>query len=202
MRRIFAVLIASALAVPGVATGAAYAGETGPSVSPDAPAATVSRADRIDALLASLRAETDPDTADEIENDILGLWLESDSDTIDLLMQWTLKAMERKQYSRALDFLDRIILLDPTYVEGWNKRATVYFLLDDYGKSIGDIGKVLELEPRHFGALSGLGIIMRAIGDDERAKAAFRAALDIDPHLQNIRDELDDLEATTSGQDI
>ncbi|MCB1500771.1 MAG: hypothetical protein KDK07_13445 [Bauldia sp.] len=202
MRGVLVVLIASALAIPVVEAGAVSAEETGPSVSADAPVIEPSRADRIDALLASLRTETDPDTADEIENDILGLWLESDSDTIDVLMQWTLKAMEQKQYPRALDFLDRIILLDPAYIEGWNKRATVYFLLDDYGKSIGDIGKVLELEPRHFGALSGLGIIMRAIGDDERAKAAFRAALDIDPHLQNIRDELDDLEATTSGQDI
>jgi tetratricopeptide (TPR) repeat protein len=201
MRSFFVVLIASALAAP-VTAGTGGAEETGPSVSADAPVMETSRADRIDALLDSLKTESDSDAADEIENNILALWLESDSDTIDLLMQWTLKAMERKQYPRALDYLDRIVLLDPAYVEGWNKRATVYFLLDDYGKSIGDIGKVLELEPRHFGALSGLGIIMRAIGDDERAKTAFRAALEIDPHLDNIREELDALEAETGGQDI
>ena len=138
----------------------------------------VSKAERIDTLLASLKSETDADAANEMENAVLALWLESGSDTVDLLMQWTLKAMEEKQYPRALDFLDRIILLDPGYVEGWNKRATVYFLMDDYGQSIADIGKVLEIEPRHFGALSGLGIMMRSIGDDKRAIAAFRAALD------------------------
>ena len=116
-------------------------------------------------------------------------------------MQWTLKAMEEKQYPRALDFLDRIIVLAPTYIEGWNKRATVHFLMDDYGESIADIGKVLELEPRHFGALSGLGMIMRSIGDDKSAMVAYRQALEIDPHLENVREELDQLEAETAGED-
>jgi Flp pilus assembly protein TadD len=91
--------------------------------------------------------------------------------------------------------------MEPGYVEGWNKRATVHFLMDDYGKSISDIGKVLEIEPRHFGALSGLGIIFRSLGENEEAKAAFRAALEIDPHLKDVKDELDSLEAETAGRD-
>jgi tetratricopeptide (TPR) repeat protein len=198
-----AALLGVPLLALAIAAGSARAEETGPSVGGgDAPAVTeVSKAERIDTLLASLKSETDPDAASEMENAILALWLESGSDTVDLLMQWTLKAMEEKQYPRALDFLDRIILLEPGYVEGWNKRATVYFLMDDYGQSIADIGKVLELEPRHFGALSGLGIMMRSIGDDDRAKAAFREALAIDPHLKNIREELDSLEAETAGEE-
>jgi tetratricopeptide (TPR) repeat protein len=197
-----AALLASTLLL-ALALGAARAAETGPSVGgADPPAVTeVTKAERIDTLLESLKTETDPDAAGEMENAILALWLESESDTVDLLMQWTLKAMEEKQYPRALDFLDRIILLEPAYVEGWNKRATVYFLMDDYGQSIADIGKVLELEPRHFGALSGLGIMMRSIGDDDRAIAAFREALAIDPHLKNIREELDSLEAETAGEE-
>jgi tetratricopeptide (TPR) repeat protein len=198
----FAALLGVPFLALAIGAGAAWAEETGPSVGQGDPpvVAEVSKSERIDTLFASLKSETDADAAGEIENAILALWLESGSDSVDLLMQWTLKAMEEKQYPRALDFLDRIILLDPTYVEGWNKRATVYFLMDDYGKSIADIGKVLELEPRHFGALSGLGIIMRSIGDDERAKAAFREALAIDPHLQNVREELDSLEAETAGE--
>lgn len=181
----------------------AAAAETGPSINTDVPAvaAEPSREARLDTLFEALRAETDSDAASDIENQILDLWLASGSDTVDLLMNWTLGAMERKQYPRALDFLDRIILMEPDYVEGWNKRATVYFLMDDYGKSLVDIGKVLELEPRHFGALSGLGIILRSLGEKERAKAAFRAALDIDPHLKNVREELDTLESETGGRD-
>lgn len=202
MTRFLASLGASLVAV-AVGAGAAWSEETGPSVGEGDPpvVAEVSKTERIDTLFASLRSETDPDAADEIENAILELWLESGSDTVDLLMQWTLKAMEDKQYPRALDFLDRIILLAPGYVEGWNKRATVYFLMDDYGKSIADIGKVLELEPRHFGALSGLGMIMRSLGDDEGAKRAFREALAVDPHLDNVREELESLEAETAGED-
>jgi len=197
----FAALVAAPL-VLFAGTVAALAEETGPSIGdPPAAPAAVSKTEQIDALFASLKAEADPDAADQIENEILDLWLQSGSDTVDLLMQWTLKAMEEKQYPRALDFLDRIILLEPGYVEGWNKRATVYFLMDDYGNSIADIGKVLELEPRHFGALSGLGIMFQAVGDDERAKAAFKAALDVDPHLDNVREELDQLEADTAGED-
>jgi tetratricopeptide (TPR) repeat protein len=199
----FVALLSVPLLALSIGAGAAFAEETGPSVGgSDAPAVTeVTKAERLDTLLASLKSETDPDAASEMENAILALWLESGSDTVDLLMQWTLKAMEEKQFPRALDFLDRIIVLDPGYVEGWNKRATVYFLLDDYGKSIADIGKVLELEPRHFGALSGLGIMMRSIGDNDRAKVAFREALAIDPHLKNIREELDSLEAETAGEE-
>ena len=199
----FAVFLSAPLLAAAIGAGTAWAEETGPSVGGGDPpvVAEVSKAERIDSLFASLKTETDPDAADEMENAILGLWLESGSDTVDLLMQWTLKAMEEKQYPRALDFLDRIILLEPAYIEGWNKRATVYFLMDDYGKSIADIGKVLELEPRHFGALSGLGMIMRSIGDDDRAMAAFREALAVDPHLDNVREELDSLEAETAGRD-
>jgi tetratricopeptide (TPR) repeat protein len=201
MTKLRAILAVSLLAASFSAAGA-RAEETGPSVGgPPAAAVQVTRAERIDSLFATLQAETDPDAAEEIENAILGLWLESGSDTVDLLMRWTLKAMEAKEYPRALDFLDRIVLLAPGYAEGWNKRATVYFLMDEYGKAISDIGRVLELEPRHFGALSGLGIIMRSLGDDERAKAAYRQALEVDPHLDNVQKALDELEAATGGRD-
>jgi len=198
----FARLHAAALALV-LAGGLAAAAETGPSISPDTPPvpAEQSREERLASLFETLKTETDPETAGEVENEILDVWLDSGSDTVDLLMDWTLQAMEGKQYPRALDFLDRIILMEPAYVEGWNKRATVYFLLDDYGMALADIGKVLELEPRHFGALSGLGIIFRSLGEEERAKAAFRAALDIDPHLTNVREELESLESETAGED-
>lgn len=202
MFRLFARLSTS-IVLPALLAAQALAAETGPSIKPSDPAvvAEQSKAERLDALFASLRDESDPGAAGEIEDAILDAWLDSESDTVDLLMDWTLQAMERKQYARALDFLDRVILMKPDYVEGWNKRATVYFLMDDYGKSIADIGRVLALEPRHFGALSGLGIMFRALGENDRAKEAFREALTLDPHLKSVQEELDSLEAETAGEE-
>ena len=202
MTLLFARLSTSAIALV-LAGGLALAEESGPSIGTDVPAeaAEPSRETRLSSLFDTLKTETDANTASEIEDEILRVWLDSGSDTVDLLMDWTLQAMERKQYPRALDFLDRIILMEPAYVEGWNKRATVHFLVDDYGKALADIARVLELEPRHFGALSGLGIIFRSIGENERAKAAFRAALELDPHLENVREELKTLESETGGRE-
>lgn len=157
---------------------------------------------QLDALFATLRSTADAAAAKSAENDIIRLWLESGSDTTDLLMEWTLSAMEKKNYPLALDYLDRIISLQPDYVEGWNKRATVHFLIDDYGKAIADIERTLALEPRHFGALSGLGTIMRDIGDNDRAVVAYRQALEIDPYLETVREALDEIAAEDSGRKI
>jgi tetratricopeptide (TPR) repeat protein len=128
------------------------------------------------------------------ETSIIRLWLESGSDTIDLLMGWSMQAMEEKDYPLALDYLDRITIMKPDYAEGWNKRATVYFLLEDYSRSIADIQKALSLEPRHFGALSGLGIIFADLGDNHRAIDAYERALALDPYLANVRDALEKLQ--------
>jgi len=201
MRFVALVLAPLLLTVAGGA--AAWAEETLPTITLDEEtpaAAEPTRAERIDALFETLRTTKDESEAKQAERTILSLWLESDSDTVDLLMDWALSAMQEKSYPRALDFLDRVIVMRPDYVEGWNKRATVYYLMEDYGQSIADIGRVLELEPRHFGALSGFGMVLQAIGDDERAIAAFRSALAVDPHLDTVRDALDELEAKNFGQ--
>ncbi len=200
MKRLIAALATSLLAASLIGA-AARAEESGPSVDVSAPpAAEVSKGERLDSLFATLKSETDKDAAKEIEDTILGLWLQSGSDTVDVLMQWTLKAMQAKQYPRALDFLDRIVIMAPDYAEGWNKRATVHYLMDDYAKSISDIAHVLALEPRHFGALSGLGMIMKTLGDDKRAIEAYREALAVDPYLDNVRGALDELEKKAAGQ--
>lgn len=178
----------------------AHAEETAPSVGAVPPSvAEPTREARLDALFADLKG--DGAAAGRAESRILEIWLDADSDTVDLLMDWSLRAMERKQYPRALDFLDRIILMEPDYVEGWNKRATVYFLMDDYGSALADIARVLELEPRHFGALSGLGIILQEVGERDAALAAFRQALDLAPHLSSVGEALEALESETAGQD-
>lgn len=176
------------LTVPGgpVAAQDAVAGEDRP----------LSGEARLDPLFDTL-ATADEDAAEAAEHDIIAVWMESGSDTVDLLMQWTLGAIEAKDYALALDYLDRITALEPEYVEGWNKRATVHFLKEDYAKSIADIERVLALEPRHFGALSGLGTILHEIGEEKRAIEAYKRALAINPHLDNVKKALEDIDVET-----
>jgi tetratricopeptide (TPR) repeat protein len=159
-------------------------------------------ATRLEGLFESLKSTADPDAAKSAENDIIKIWLDSGSDTVDLLMTWTLAAMEEKNFGLALDYLDRIVAMKPDYAEGWNKRATVHFLVDDYPKAIADIERTLALEPRHFGALSGLGAIMRDIGDDDRAVVAYGLALEIDPHLDSVKDALKEIENENAGREL
>ena len=183
------------------ASATAVAAETPPSVGADKVPAK-SKAEQLDALFQTLRTASSKEAATAAENGIWRLWLQSGSDTIDLLMNWAMKAMEAKDYATALDFLDRVVIMKPDFAEAWNKRATVYFLMDDYSKSIADIGKTLALEPRHFGALSGLGMIMREIGDEKRAIEAYQRALAVDPSLDGVQKALDELQAKSAGKQI
>jgi tetratricopeptide (TPR) repeat protein len=186
-----------------ILAGPAFAEETPPSVTGPVPGAPEkSRGERLDELFSTLQKAGSPEVAKTAENAIVRLWLDSGSDTVDLLMVWAIRAMDQKQYRTALDYLDRIVTMKPDYVEGWNKRATVYYLVDEYAKSIEDIGRTLALEPRHFGALAGLGMIMRELGDDRRAMEAYRRALEVDPHLGNVKKQLEDLEARNGGSPI
>lgn len=137
-----------------------------------------------------------------IETEILRRFEQSGSDTTDLLMSWATQAINEKSYPLALDVLDQVVLLQPGYAEGWNKRATVHYLLDDYGSSLSDIRQTLALEPRHFGALSGLGIILDAMDREEDAMRAYKRALEINPQLENVRESLERLEKETSGDAI
>jgi len=160
------------------------------------------RSERLDALFETLATADNVQAARAAERGIMTLWLESGSDTVDLLMDWTLKAMDEENYPLALDFLDRIITLEPGYVEGWNKRATIHFMNDDYAKAIADIEQVLAIEPRHFGALAGLGTILSELGDNKLALNAYRQALALDPVMKDIQKAIDDLEASSAGRDI
>jgi tetratricopeptide (TPR) repeat protein len=195
------VLAAAAVLIGNTPATLVFADETPPSVGADK-APVKSRIEQLDDLFQSLKTASSKETARAAEDGIWRLWLESGSDTVDLLMSWAMKAMEAKDYATALDFLDRIVIMKPDYAEGWNKRATVYFLMDDYSKSIADIGKTLALEPRHFGALSGLGMIMRELGEDKRAIEAYQKALAVDPNLDGVQKALDELQTKAAGKQI
>jgi tetratricopeptide (TPR) repeat protein len=161
--------------------------------------ATPSRADQLDALFTQLKAAKSEAEATSIENRIAAIWLKSGSDTVDLLMTWTEDAVHQKNYSLALDYLDRIITLKPDYAEAWNTRATVEYLNDDYGRSMADIERTLKLEPRHFGALVGLATILQDLGQDKEALTVYRYVIGLDPHLDTARDAIKDL--TDKGAD-
>jgi len=111
-------------------------------------------------------------------------------------------AMDAQQTDVALKLLDAVVKLRPDYVEAWNRRATLYYLKNDYTRSLADIQQVLAREPRHFGALAGLGMIMQEIGDDKRALEAFRKALAINPHLEKVPELVKSLTEKVEGRDI
>lgn len=160
------------------------------------------REEQLAGLFEILRSASDERTARRTEDHIFQIWMESGSPTINVLMSRTMEALDNEEYPLALDLLDRITVLSPDYAEGWNKRATAYFLIDDYGRALADLERVLALEPRHFGAMAGLGQILREVGDNERALKVFRKALEIDPHMEKIGGIIDEIEKESGGRDI
>jgi tetratricopeptide (TPR) repeat protein len=156
----------------------------------------------LDFLFGALKAAPDDASAKNVEDRIWAVWLASGSDTCNLLMARVKAAVDAEKYDLAIHLLDAIIELKPNYVEAWNRRATVFFLKKDYDDALADLAKVLVLEPRHFGALTGLAAIMQDLGDDKGALIAFRKALEIDPHLQGVADKVKTLTVKVEGQNI
>ena len=156
----------------------------------------------IDFLFGALKAAPDDTSAKAIEDRIWAVWTEANSETANLLMSRAKKAADDKDYDLAVRMLSSIIEMKPDFTEAWNRRATVYFMKKDYANSLADISKVLQREPRHFGALSGLGLIMQEIGDDKRALDAYRKALDVYPRLKGMDEKVKNLKEKVEGRDI
>ena len=171
---------------------------------PEAPA-KLPKADRtknLDFLFGALKAAPDDVSAKHVEARIWAIWLQTPSDTAALLMMRAKAAVDLQKVDVAIKLLDAVIKLRPDYIEAWNRRATLYYLQNDYGRSLADIQQVLVREPRHFGALAGLGMIMQDIGDDKRALDAYRKALAINPHLDKIPEQVKALTEKVEGRDI
>jgi len=111
-------------------------------------------------------------------------------------------AIDDKEYDLALKLLNVIIEIKPDFTEAWNRRASVYFTKKDFPRSLADIREVLVREPRHFGALSGLGIILQDLGDEKGALEAFRRALAVHPHLERVPELMKQLTEKLEGRDI
>jgi tetratricopeptide (TPR) repeat protein len=160
------------------------------------------RGPSLDTLFQALKIAPDVESAKAIENRIWAVWMVSGSDTCNLLMGRAKAAADQKDYDLAIKLLDAVIELKPDYVEGWNRRATVYYLMNDYGHALADIREVLAREPRHFGALAGLGLILQELGDDAHALEAYRRALAINPHLEHVGETVKELREKVEGRDI
>jgi tetratricopeptide (TPR) repeat protein len=160
------------------------------------------RARNIDFLFDALKAAPDADIAKQVENRIWAIWLSSGSDTADLLMSRVKGAIEAKDTRLAIQLLGSIIDIRPDYIEAWNRRATLFFALKDYGRAMADIQEVLNREPRHFGALAGLGMILEEVGETKQALDAYRKALAINPHMQKIPEQVKALSEKVEGRDI
>ncbi len=135
-------------------------------------------------------------------NQIQTEWSKSGSPAFDLLLMRGRQAIEEGDLAAAIDHLTALTDQAPDFAEGWNARATAYYLAGLYGPSIIDIEHVLQLEPRHFGALSGLGLILQEIGRKDEAIKAFKASLAIHPHQDGISQALKELEQATSGTEL
>jgi|SRR5689334_6659341 len=201
--------LAAMLAVGAMQPAPAQAPQEPPGkkdlVEPPANPPKLRRGDRmhnIDFLFGALKAAPDETSAKSIEERIWALWLVSGSDTCNLLMTRAKQAIDGEKYDVALRLLDAIIEIRPSYVEAWNRRATVFFLKKDYGHALADLRQVLAREPRHFAALAGLGAIMQDVGDDKGALDAYRRALAIDPHLKGVSDKVKTLVDKVEGRDI
>jgi tetratricopeptide (TPR) repeat protein len=156
----------------------------------------------LDELFAKLPENAKLPAGERIEQEILRRFSRSGSATADLLLGWAGEAMEDKDYTLALDVLDQVLVIKPDFAEAWNKRATVYFLMDDYGASLSDIRETLALEPRHFGALAGFGMILKAMDRNDEAITVLKRAIEINPRLENVEDAIEELEKQSSGEDI
>jgi tetratricopeptide (TPR) repeat protein len=156
----------------------------------------------LDFLFGALKVAPDDVTAKAIEERIWAQWATSRSDTTTLLMSRVQTAIEGKDIDLAIKLLDAVVKIKPKYVEAWNRRATIYYMKKDYGRALSDIREVLRREPRHFGALSGLGLIMQDIGDDKQALEVYRRALAVYPRLQRIPDLVKTLQEKVEGRDI
>jgi tetratricopeptide (TPR) repeat protein len=153
-------------------------------------------------LFGALKAAPDDASAKSVEDRIWAVWTSAGNETTNLLMSRAKKATDDKDYDLALRVLGAVIEIKPDFTEAWNRRATVYFMKKDYGNSLADISKVLAKEPRHFGALSGLALIMQEIGDEKHALEAYRKALDVYPRLKGVGDKIKTLKEKVEGRDI
>jgi len=164
------------------------------------------RADQTDKALAALFAElkttTSAERGEALTRRIWEIWLTPRDERAEPLLERGVDAMSEEDFDAALAEFDKLVALAPDFAEGWNRRATVRYLIGDLDGSVDDIARTLALEPRHFGALSGLGLIDMRLGKDEAALKAFERALALDPYLSGVKENVEKLERKLKGEPL
>jgi len=157
---------------------------------------------RLNPLFDRLKAAERPAEIGAIEQQIWSIWFETPDEQVSGLMVEGQRAMSRGDQMMALDVFDQVVDQAPDFAEGWNRRATLHYMLDNLEESLADIEVTLALEPRHFGALAGRGLVFIKLRQFEHALAAFEAALAVSPHMSGPRANVDALRELLGVRDI
>lgn len=146
---------------------------------------------RLKPLFESLRNAPSPEAAADLESQIWEIWAKSGDASLDQVFLVGSHAMAVGDTNTALKIFDAIVQKAPNFAEGWNKRATIHYMMGNYEASLADIDRTLELEPHHFGALAGLGLVNIGLDRDEAALDAFERVLKVDPQSQSARQNIE-----------
>jgi tetratricopeptide (TPR) repeat protein len=188
-------------AQPGGQAPAAKLDGQPPQAKQAEPPAKTPAEERAD-LYTQLAASKDADETAGIIPRLLQSYAESGSDTADLLLKRARQAIGVENYADALKILDATVALQPDWAEGWNARATARYLDDDYKGSMADIAQTLKREPKHLGALMGMGMILEAREKREDALKIYERVLEIAPHWRNAQEAADKLKAALAGSEL
>ncbi|MBL8669652.1 MAG: tetratricopeptide repeat protein [Alphaproteobacteria bacterium] len=157
---------------------------------------------RLPKLFETLRSADAPAAQAMAERLIWSIWASVEDKVVDQLMDAAGALMGQRELDKALPLLDRVVETAPDFAEGWNRRATLHYMMGAYDRSVADIQRTLALEPRHFGALSGLGLIYMALDNPKAALKAFEQALAINPNMPGTRANVEELKKKLKGTDL
>jgi len=152
----------------------------------------------VDSLLNQLR-EAPAGEAERLSAEIEARWSASGSAAMDYLLMQGRAALEQEDYDTAIHHFTALVDHAPQFAEGWNQRATAFFYAERYGEALHDIEQTLALNPQHYNALTGLGLILQAMGYDQEALKAFDAVLAIHPHQPQVEETAAKLRAALEG---
>ncbi|WP_244434102.1 tetratricopeptide repeat protein [Azospirillum sp. B506] len=157
---------------------------------------------RLDSLFQALNTTADAAYAESVEEHIWDFWLDHPDPAMVRDMRAGVYSLNSDDYESALHAFDAAVARDPSYAEGWNKRAAAHYMLGDYCAAMLDLHHALSLEPRHFGALVEMGLVYLALGDEKPALRAFDAALKINPHLAGVQAQADAIRYRRAGIEL